>query len=158
MYGEIYRKYSLFYKGTYAELYDCSIEIPHLAIGVWRGFFKLEDRKFIDEMYLSLSFIKQRQIIAIISDHSALRVVNRDVLNWLQSNWYPLAAKYGLRIEAALDAECPFGRLSLKRMLGEAKTEKVNTPLFPDFNSAHAFCAEFIGKYKNEGSCRVSRT
>jgi len=142
-----YEKYPKFYEGTHAVLYDCSIEVPHLAIGVWRGFFQLKNKTFIDEMRDSIDFIKQKQVIAIISDHSGLKVVSKDVLDWLHENWYPNAAKNGLRIEAALDAESPIAQLSLKRMLDEARTGTISTPVFPDFQSAYKFCTKFLQEY-----------
>ena len=142
-----YEKYSKFYEGTHAVLYDCSSEVPHLAIGIWRGYFDLSSQTFIDEMWLSIDFIKEKQIIAIISDHSDLKVVSEDVLKWLHDNWYPNAAKHGLRIEAALDAKSAIAQLSLKQMLDEAKTGTVNTPVFPTFQSAYEFCVEFLKEY-----------
>jgi hypothetical protein len=142
-----YEKYPKFYEGTHAVLYDCSSEVPHLAIGIWRGYFELSSQTFIDEMWLSIDFIKEKQIIAIISDHSGLKVVSDDVLKWLHDNWYPNAAKHGLRIEAALDAKSAIAQLSLRRMLDEAKTGTVNTPVFPTFQSAYKFCVEFLKEY-----------
>ena len=143
----IYAKYPIFYEGTYATLHDCSKEIPGLAIGVWRGFFQLKHQAFIDEMTLSLDFIKQRKIIAMISDHSGLEVVSKEVLAWLHENWYPPAAQYGLRIEAALDASGPIAKMSLKRMLDNAKTGAIQTPVFPDFQAAYTFCVKFLQEY-----------
>ncbi|GAK60288.1 hypothetical protein U27_00179 [Candidatus Vecturithrix granuli] len=143
----VYKKYSKFYEGTHTVLYDCSAEVPHLAIGIWRGFFQLKNQTFIDEMWLSIDFIKEKKIIAMISDHSGLQVVSKDVLAWLHDNWYPNAAKHGLRIEAALDAESPLAQLSLKNMLDEAKTGTISTPVFRDFQAAYAFCVKFLNEY-----------
>ena len=142
-----YDKYPKWYEGTHAVLYDCSVEVPHLAIGIWRGFFQLKNQVFIDEMWLSIDFIKEKRIIAIISDHSDLQVVSKDVLAWLHDNWYPNAAKHGLRIEAALDADSAIAQLSLKRMLDKAKTGTVSTPVFPDFQAAYTFCVQFLDEY-----------
>ena len=143
----IYAKYPIFYEGSYAALHDCSKEVPALAIGIWRGFFQLKQQAFIDEMKLSLDFIKQRKIIAMISDHSGLEVVSKDVLAWLHENWYPTAAQYGLRLEAALDASSPIAKLSLKGMLDDAKTGAIQTPVFPDFQAAYTFCVQFLQEY-----------
>ena len=145
-----YEKYPKSYEGTYAVLYDCSIEVPHLAIGVWRGFFQLKNKTFIDEMWRSIDFIKQKKVIAIISDHSGLDVVSKEVVDWLHENWYPNAAQNGLRIEAALDAKSPIAQLSLKRMLDDARTGTIGTPVFPDFQAAYKFCKEFLQKYTQQ--------
>lgn len=144
---ELYEKYPLFYDGTHATLFDCSSEIPHLAIGMWKGFFQLRNPVFIDEMWKSIEFIKEKKIIAIISDHSELKVVGQDVLDWLHENWYPNAAKHGLRIEAALNAKSVIAQMSLKKMLNEANTGVVSTPAFPDIQSARKFCKEFLTQY-----------
>ena len=145
-----YSKFNKVFEGTHAVLYDCSAFVPHLAVGVWRGYFELSSETFIDEMWRSIDFIKERKIIAIISDHSDLKVVGSDVLEWLHANWYTNAAKQGLRIEAALDAKSVVASMSLRRMLDEAKTGKVSTPLFPTFQAAYDFCREFIKKYEAE--------
>ncbi|MCK6590304.1 MAG: hypothetical protein HUU21_21865 [Polyangiaceae bacterium] len=145
-----YSKFTKVFEGTHAVLYDCSPSVPHLAIGVWRGYFELSSKVFIDEMWRSIDFIKDRKIVAIISDHTDLKVVGNDVLEWLHANWYPNAAKHGLRIEAALDAKSAVASLSLRRMLVEAKTGKVSTPLFPTFDAAFNFCREFIKKYETD--------
>lgn len=143
-----YSKFTKVYEGTHAVLYDCSASAPHLAVGVWRGFFELRSKVFIDEMWRSIDFIRDRKIIAIISDHSDLKVVSADVLDWLHTNWYPNAARRGLRVEAALSAKSAVANLSLRQMLNEAKTGKVSTPMFLDFPSAFDFCQEFIRKFR----------
>ena len=114
-----------------------------LAIGMWKGFFQLNSRVFVDEMRKSIDFIKEKRIIAIISDHSELKVVSQDVLDWLHENWYPNAAQNGLRLEAALDAENAIAKLSLKKVLDEAKTGAISSPAFPDFQAAREFCMKF---------------
>ena len=146
-----YSKFTKVYDGKHAVLFDCSSSAPHLAVGIWRGFFELSDPVFISDMWRSIDFIRDRQIVAIISDHSDLKVVSPDVLDWLHANWYTNAAKHGLRVEAALNAKSAVARLSLQKMLDEAKTGKVATPLFPDFDSAYSFCAEFVQKYRKDG-------
>lgn len=143
----IYEQYDKYYEGTHAVLFDCAPEVPHLGIGIWRGFFQLKSQTFIDEMWMSIEFMKKREIIAIISDHSELQVVSKDVLDWLHANWYPNAAKQGLRIEAALNAKSAIAQLSLKNMLNEAKTGSVSTPVFPDFKTAYDFCKDFLKEY-----------
>ena len=143
-----YERYENFYSGTHAVLYDCSKDVPHLAIGVWKGFFNLAKQEFINDMQISIDFIKQKKIIAIISDHSDLKVVTKESLDWLHANWYPNAAKNGLRIEASLKPDSDIAKLSLNRMLNEAKTGIISTPFFPDFQAAYDFCVEFLQKYK----------
>ncbi len=143
----IYEKYPKYFEGTYSALYDCSTEVPHLAIGVWRGFYQLSSQVFIDEMLKSVDFIREKRIIALISDHTELKVVSKDVLDWLHDNWYTNAAKHGLRIEAALGSKSAIAQLSLKKMLDEAKTGAVSSPIFSNFQSAYDFCVEFLGEY-----------
>jgi len=144
-----YEGYVKFYDGEYAVLYDCSKEVPHLAIGIWRGFFDIDEQTFIDDMQISTNFIKQKKIIAMISDHSKLEVVSQKALDWLHTEWYPNAAKNGLRIEASLKPDSDIAKLSLNRMLYKAKTDIISSPVFPDFQSAYDFCVLFIQKYKS---------
>ncbi len=117
---DVLEKYSTVYDGPHATLYDCGTEVPHLTIGRWKGFFRLSDSKFIDDMWESIRVMKELGTIAIISDHSELKVVSQDVLDWLHDNWYPNAQKTG----------------------------EVKTPRFGDFYSAYAFCFEFLGKHQ----------
>ena len=145
----IYEGYVKFYEGEYTVLYDCSKKVPHLAIGIWKGFYDIYKQTSIDEMEVSTNFIKQKKIIAMISDHSKLKVVNQKALDWLHTNWYPNAAKNGLRLEASLKPDSDIAKLSLNRMLDKAKTDTISSPIFPDFQSAYDFCVQFIQKYKS---------
>lgn len=149
MYDISYERFDKIYEGAHAVLFDCSKYQRHLAVGVWRGFFELSNQAFIDDMWRSIDFIRERAIVAIISDHSDLKVVTPDVLQWLHENWYANASKHGLRIEAALDSKSAVARLSLRQMLDEAKTGKISTPMFPSFDEAYAFCHDFIDKYQH---------
>ncbi|PIE32711.1 hypothetical protein CSA56_14580 [candidate division KSB3 bacterium] len=142
-----YAKYPKCYDGTYTTLHDCSSEIPHLAIGIWKGFFQLSNQLFIDEMWKSLDFIREKKVVAMISDHSELKVVGQDVLDWVHDNWYSNAAKYGLRLEAALDPKSAIAKLSLQRMLDKANTGTIETSTFPDFQTAYDFCVQFLSEY-----------
>jgi hypothetical protein len=146
MQSNLYEQYELFYTGKYTVLYDCSKEIPHLSIAIWRGLYDMQDQKFIDEMNLSLSFIKDKQIIAMISDHSDLKPVPQTAMDFLHTTWYPRAYKNGLRIEACLKPYSVVADLSLKRMIDKANIGFVQAITFPNFKEAYDFCRKFLAK------------
>ena len=143
-----YSKFPIVLDSTHAVLHDCSSEAEGLMIGRWRGFFKLEDSSFIDDMHASLRAMEKHNCVAIISDHSGLQVVTDDVLDWLHANWYPTAKKHGLLLEASLDAQNATASMSLNRMLDDAKTGDIQTPKFESYIEAYLFAKRFLKRVK----------
>lgn len=142
--------WELYYNGKYSTLYDCSKETKGLAYCKWFGFFDLNDLDFIKEMRKSLDFIKDRRIITIISDHSGLKSVPQESMEWIQKNWYPTAYKNGLRIEACLLTDSAIANMSINRMMKNESvmTGKINTPSFKSFEDAIKYCTEYLNKSK----------
>jgi hypothetical protein len=86
----------------------------------------------------------------MISDHSLLKVVTPDVLNWLHTNWYANAAKNGLKAEAVLEAQNIFAKATLEKMLETEKISNIAAPKFPSFEDARRFSAEYAKKMWQE--------
>jgi hypothetical protein len=147
MENNFYEQYELFYSGKYTVLYDCSKEVPHLSIALWKGLYDVQDQKFIDEINLSLNFIKNKQIVAMISDHSDLKPVPQIAMDLVHKTWYPTAYKNGLRIEACLKPYSAVADLSLKRMINKTNISLIHAITFPNFKEAYDFCKKFLEKY-----------
>ncbi|BDD08147.1 hypothetical protein FUAX_05790 [Fulvitalea axinellae] len=138
--------YPIVYKGEFAEVYDMSAEIPGVAFAFWRGFFSLENPTFIKEMNDSVDEIKKRGIKVFISDHSYLKLVKDDVLQWLHDNWYTGAYQNGLVAELSIDAKSIFGKLSLEKMLNEAKMGGVVSVKVHDLEDGKKAAKQFCEK------------
>ncbi len=138
------KDYPVIYNGKFAEIYDMQSELKGVAFAFWRGFFRLSDETFIREMIDSVELVEKYKIKIYISDHSDLQIVTNDVLDWLHANWYAVAAKNGLLIEAALDAKSIFAQLSLQKMLDEQKTSGVKTVKYPDFLTAKEAIKQYL--------------
>ena len=139
-------KYPMVYKGTYAEVYNMSAEIPHTAFAYWRNFFRLDDPQFHEDMSQTVRLIADLDLKVYISDHSGLEVVTQDVLDWLHPNWYKKAYENGLIIEACIDASTIFAQITLAKMIDNSKTQGIQAIKYPDFLTAKTSIAEYVSK------------
>ncbi len=121
------QNYPKIYAGEFAEIYDLSSELPYTAFAFWKGFFQVSDEKFVKEMLETANLVKTAEIKVYISDHSYLKVVSGEVLNWLHANWYRNSSDNGLLLELAIDARNAFGKISLKKMLDATKIGNIKT-------------------------------
>ena len=120
--NEILATYPKVYDGEFCTIYDMRQEISHTSLIFWKGFYRVESPIFQKDMKYSLNYIQERRIKVVISDHSLLKVVTPDVLTWLHANWYATAAKNGLRVEAALEAQDIFAKATLGKCLKPKKS------------------------------------
>jgi hypothetical protein len=141
---EILKKYPVIYAGEFATVHDMSEDYPGLAYGFWCGFFRLNNPKFIQEMNDSISLIKEYNIKIYLSDHSLLKVVSKEVIEWLHDNWYSGALQNGLQFEIALDAESVIANMSLKRMLDNNNTNGVVTVSVPTIEEGIELSKEYL--------------
>lgn len=141
---EILKKYPAIYTGEFAIVHDMSEDYPGLAYGFWCGFFKLDNPKFIQEMQDSVDLIKKHGIKIYLSDHSLLKVVSQDVIDWLHDNWYSKALENGLQFEIALDSKSVITNMSLKKMLDNKKTNGVVTISVPTIEEGIRVSKEYL--------------
>ncbi len=140
------KKYPKIYSGSFAEIYDLSSELPGTALAFWKGFFQLSDKNFTREMLETAALVKKAGIKVFISDHSDLKVVSSEVLDWLHKHWYKNSAANGLLMEFAIDATTVFGSITLKKMLATEKIHGIKTVYINNFedgkNAAKIFLEE----------------
>lgn len=141
---EILQKYPVIYTGEFAIIHDMSNDYPGLAYGFWCGFFKLSNPKFIQEMQDSIDLIKKHNIKIYLSDHSLLKVVSEDVIDWLHDNWYQEASKNGLQFEISLNSKSAITNMSLKKMLDNDKTGGVVTIGVPSIEEGIRVSKEYL--------------
>jgi hypothetical protein len=144
--NEILVKYPKIYDGEFCTIYDMRQEIPNTSLAFWKGFFRIESPSFQKDMKYSLNFIREKNIKAMISDHSLLKVVTPDVLAWLHANWYAVAAKNGLKIEASLEPQDIFAKATLGKMLEANKISNIHALKFGTFEDAYTYSAELAKK------------
>jgi hypothetical protein len=141
--------WELYYKGKYQVLYDCSKELPGLSIAIWIGFFNIDDPVFIDEMEISsINFIRDKKIVAMVSDHSETTTAAPKTIDWIEELWYGNAYKYGLRFEAIIPPLSTIGKLSVNRIKIQGKTKGVEIVSCADFESAYKQCVNYLKNYK----------
>lgn len=144
--NEILATYPKVYDGEFCTIYDMRQEISHTSLIFWKGFYRVESAVFQKDMKYSLNYIQDRRIKVVISDHSLLKVVTPDVLAWLHANWYSTAAKNGLRVEAALEAQDIFAKATLGKMLEAEKISNIHAIKFNSFDDARNFSIDFAKK------------
>ena len=143
--SEIAKKYPKIYEGDFAIVHDLSSDYPGLAYGFWCGFFALDNKSFIHDMNeTSLKIVKEYGIKIFISDHSMLRVVTQDVLDWLSEHWYQNAFESGLRFELSLNAKSTIANMSLKKMLDNRHTKGVTTVEVPSIDDGIHLASEYL--------------
>lgn len=140
--------WELYYSGKYIMIYDCSKQLKSIAFYKWFGFFDLNDSIFINEMKLSLKFIKEKKVIVIVADYSGLKPVPQKAMEWAHNNWYPNAYENGLRVEANIITGSATTNLSLNRMIknDQALTGKIRTPLFKTFEEVWQYGVNYLNK------------
>ncbi len=139
-----FKKYPKIFSGEYSEIYDLSSELPYTAFALWKGFFQISDKKFIEEMLATSQLVKQFDIKVYISDHKDLKVVSGDVLDWLHDNWYKNSSDNGLLLELAIDSDNAFGQISLKKMLNAKRIGNIKTMYIHDFDEGKSIAKLFL--------------
>lgn len=138
------KSYPKVYDGKFAEIYDLSSELPNTAFAFWKGFFSISDKTFVKEMKETSAYVKKANLKIFISDHSSLKVVTEDVLEWLHKNWYKTSSQNGLLLELAIDANSIFGQLSLEKMLNDTKTGNIATENIQNFKDGKRAAKLFL--------------
>jgi len=83
---------------------------------IWKGFLKYDDVKKGCEVMTD--YIKNNDTKFHLSDHRSLKVLSKEVQNYLQQEWFPSVEKEGLTKIGAVVAEDVFAK---------ATVDKVNT-------------------------------
>lgn len=139
--------WELYYSGKYETLYDCSKEEPGLSFARWIGFFNIDDSVFIDEMKISsINFIKDKKIVAMISDHSDTTTAAPKTVDWITENWYENVYKYGLRFEAIIPPLTAVGKLSVNRIEKQGQTKRIEVVICIDYETTYSQCVSYLKK------------
>lgn len=114
------------FKKSYVEIfYDATDKI---IIARWIGFLKIDDLKVgCGEL---TSFIKKNNVKKHLSDHSQLKVLSKDVQEYLGKHWFPEVERSGLRKIAALVSEDVFAQATVNTV-NKASVGKLQINTYP---------------------------
>ncbi len=96
----------------------------------WKGFLKLDEVK--KGCALMTKYIKDNDVKAHLSNHVKLRVLTKDVQEYLTQSWFPEVEKAGLRKVAALVSDDVFAKATVDKV---NKTAQVGRLTISTFNS-----------------------
>jgi hypothetical protein len=85
----------------------------------WKGFLKPNQVRtgcrFMTE------YVRGKNITMHLSDHRDLRVLSKEVQDYLISEWFPEIEREGMKKIAALEAPDPFAKITVDKVNKEAK-------------------------------------
>lgn len=108
---------------------DISIDNSNnVIIAKWIGFLKPEDVKagcaFMTKQ------IKEKSLSTHLSDHRELKVLSKEVQDYLTKEWFPEVEKIGLRKVGAVVAEDVFAAATVSKVNKEAQVGKLSINMF----------------------------
>ena len=118
---------------------ECFVEITYRAedriiIAKWKGFLTLDQVKngceVINQQVIKFKLTKH------LSDHSQLKVLGKDVQEYLSSVWFNQVEQLGLRKIAVNLAEDVFAQATVRKVNGENKFGKLVIDSFGSHESA----------------------
>lgn len=113
-------------KKSYVEIsYDATDKI---IIARWIGFLKIDDLKVgCGEI---TNFIRKNNLKKHLSDHSQLKVLSKEVQEYLGKHWFPEVEKIGLTKIAALVSEDVFAQATVNTV-NKASVGKLQINTYP---------------------------
>lgn len=129
-------------KESYCDIYFD--EADKILYAKWIGFLKPDQvRRGCSAM---TDFIKKNQTKVHLSDHRNLRVLTKDVQDYLTQEWFPEVERAGLRKVAALVSEDIFAKATVESV---NHTARVGLLTIRTFDSHHQ-CLEWLKEEKVE--------
>jgi hypothetical protein len=101
-----------------------------ILVAKWIGFLKIEDTK--KGCSFMTKFIKENLVKGHLSDHRSLRVLSKEVQDYLTTKWFPEVEKVGLARIGAVVAEDVFaaatvGKVNKAGQIGNLKIDMFNS-------------------------------
>lgn len=100
----------------------------NLITAEWIGFLK------VDEVKKGCSFmtryIKENNLRSHLSDHRQLKVLSKEVQDYLTMTWFPEVEKIGLTKVGAVVSEDVFAAATVKKVNSEAKVGRLSINMF----------------------------
>ncbi len=113
----------------YAKIWhDTDTQVIHAA---WKGFLQPDEVK--KGCSLMTEFIKKKGILNHLSNHTQLKVLSKEVQEYLTQQWFPEVEKVGLKKIAALVSDDVFAKATVDKV----NKTKLGRLTISTFNSAH---------------------
>jgi len=146
-------KFTILFESAYATFYDVSKVAPKTMLCLWRGFYEVDNEEAMGSVEVCLDIVRERSLHFIISDHSELDVLGQEMLDYLDTRWYPQLVKDGLKAEIYIDGEALVTQLSVEFMYENLKNseQELHTPKVKDVDEALRVAKYFAEKGEEKG-------
>lgn len=94
----------------------------------WFGFLKSDDVK--KGCSLMTKYVKENHTKSHLSDHSQLRILSKEVQDYLTQTWFPEMEKVGLKKIGAVLSEDVFAAATVNKVNKEAKVGRLSITSF----------------------------
>jgi hypothetical protein len=113
-------------KQPYVEIY--LNKSNNILVAKWIGFLKPEDVR-TGCAYMT-KYIKENNITGHLSDHRQLKVLSKEVQDYLTRQWFPEVEKVGLRKVGAVVAEDVFAAATVNKVNKEGQVGNLSINMF----------------------------
>ena len=94
----------------------------------WIGFLRPDDVK--KGCSFMTKYIKEKDIKSHLSDHRSLKVLSKEVQDYLTKEWFPEVEKVGLTKVGAVVADDVFAAATVNKVNAEAKVGRLTINMF----------------------------
>lgn len=99
-----------------------------LLTAKWIGFLRPDDVK--KGCRFMTKYIKEQDVKSHLSDHRSLKVLSKEVQDYLTREWFPEVEKVGLTKVGAVVAEDVFAAATVNKVNNEAKVGNLTINMF----------------------------
>jgi hypothetical protein len=114
------------FKQPYVDIY--LNKSNNILIAKWIGFLKPEDVR--SGCSYMTKYIKENNIKSHLSDHRQLKVLSKEVQDYLTREWFPEVEKVGLRKVGAVVAEDVFAAATVNKVNKEGQVGNLSINMF----------------------------
>ncbi len=114
------------FKQPYVEIY--LNKSNNILVAKWIGFLKPEDVR-TGCSYMT-KYVKENGITGHLSDHRQLKVLSKEVQDYLTREWFPEVEKVGLRKVGAVVAEDVFAAATVNKVNKEGQVGNLSINMF----------------------------
>ena len=113
-------------KESYVEIFMDSA--TNVIVAKWIGFLKPQDVK--KGCSFMTKYIKDNSLKGHLSDHRQLKVLSKEVQDYLTQEWFPEVEKVGLRKVGAVVAEDVFAAATVNKVNKEGQVGNLKINMF----------------------------
>lgn len=99
-----------------------------VLVAKWIGFLRPDDVK--RGCRFMTKYIQEKDVKSHLSDHRSLKVLSKEVQDYLTKEWFPEVEKVGLKKVGAVVAEDVFAAATVSKVNNEAKIGQLTINMF----------------------------